>query len=188
VWKGVVQKGKIRAGETVLVTGSSGGAGIHSIQMAKLAGAQVLALTTSPAKADVIKAAGADAVLSGTPEEILGAVKDHTGGRGVNVVLECVGKATASLSLRALERGGRLVFIGELGVEPTGISVARMLYRETEIYGVASPSAGELAQVLELIESGKLRPEIGSTLPLSEAAKAHQLLAESHTGRTVLHP
>jgi NADPH:quinone reductase-like Zn-dependent oxidoreductase len=159
--------------------------------MAKLAGAKVLALTTSPAKADVILAAGADAVLSGTADEVLAQVRDHTDGRGVNVVLECVGKATASLSLRALERGGRLVFIGELGVEPTGISVARMLYRETEIYGVASPSAGELAQVLDLIADGKLRPEIGATLPLSEAAQAHRLLADRSTtgaGRLVLHP
>jgi D-arabinose 1-dehydrogenase-like Zn-dependent alcohol dehydrogenase len=189
VWKGVIQKGKIRAGETVLVTGASGGAGIHSVQMAKLAGAQVLALTTSPAKAERILAAGADAVLSGSQNEVLEQVKDHTDGRGVNVVLECVGKATAGLSLRALERGGRLVFIGELGVEPTGISVARMLYRETEIYGVASPSAGELAQVLDLIATGKLRPEIGVTLPLAEAAQAHRLFAErSHTGRAVLHP
>jgi D-arabinose 1-dehydrogenase-like Zn-dependent alcohol dehydrogenase len=191
VWKGVIQKGKIRAGETVLVTGASGGAGIHSVQMAKLAGAKVLALTTSPAKAGAILAAGADAVLSGAPDEVLEQVREHTHGRGVNVVLECVGKATASLSLRALERGGRLVFIGELGVEPTGISVARMLYRETEIYGVASPSAGELAQVLDLIDAGKLRPEIGATLPLSEAAQAHRLLADRSTagaGRLVLHP
>jgi D-arabinose 1-dehydrogenase-like Zn-dependent alcohol dehydrogenase len=191
VWKGVIQKGKIRAGETVLVTGASGGAGIHSVQMAKLAGAKVLALTTSPAKSGAILAAGADAVLSGTPDEVLEQVREHTHGRGVNVVLECVGKATASLSLRALERGGRLVFIGELGVEPTGISVARMLYRETEIYGVASPSAGELAQVLDLIDAGKLRPEIGATLPLSEASQAHRLLADRSTagaGRLVLHP
>jgi NADPH:quinone reductase-like Zn-dependent oxidoreductase len=188
VWKAVIQKGKVRAGETVLVTGASGGAGIHSIKMAKVAGAKVLAVTTSPSKAHVILAAGADAVLSGKPEEILEQVKEHTHGRGVNVVLECVGKATASLSLRALERGGRLVFIGELGVEATGISVARMLYRETEIYGVASPSAGELAQVLELIETGNLRPEIGATLPLSEAAQAHRMLTGSHTGRTVLRP
>jgi NADPH:quinone reductase-like Zn-dependent oxidoreductase len=66
-----------------------------------------------------------------------------------------------------------------------------MLYRETEIYGVASPSAGELAQVLDLIDAGKLRPEIGATLPLSEASQAHRLLADRSTagaGRLVLHP
>src|SRR5258706_463010 len=86
----IVRSG-IRPGETVLVTGSSGGAGIHSIQMAKLAGARVLALTTSPDKVDAIRAAGADEVLHGRNDEILGRVKDLTGGRGVNVVLECVG-------------------------------------------------------------------------------------------------
>jgi D-arabinose 1-dehydrogenase-like Zn-dependent alcohol dehydrogenase len=189
VWKGVVKKGRIRAGETVLVTGSSGGAGIHSIQMAKLAGARVLALTTSPDKVDSIRAAGADEVLHGTNDEILGRVKGLTHGRGVNVVLECVGKATAGLSFRALEKGGRLVFIGELGIEPTPFSIPRMLYRETEVYGVASPSAGELAQVLELIARGDLAPSVGTTLPLSEASTAHQLLADgAHTGRIILHP
>jgi NADPH:quinone reductase-like Zn-dependent oxidoreductase len=189
VWKGVVQKGRIRPGETVLVTGSSGGAGIHSVQMAKLAGARVLALTTSPDKEAAIRAAGADEVLHGTNEEILGRVKHLTHGRGVNVVLECVGKATAGLSFRALEKGGRLVFIGELGVEPTPFSVPRMLYRETEVYGVASPSAGELAQVLELIARGELTPAVGTALPLSDAPRAHQLLADrAHTGRVILHP
>lgn len=189
VWKGVVQKGRIRPGETVLVTGSSGGAGIHSVQMAKLAGARVLALTTSPDKVGAIRAAGADEVLHGTTDEILGRVKDLTNGRGVNVVLECVGKATAGLSFRALEKGGRLVLIGELGVEPTPFSVPRMLYRETEVYGVASPSAGELAQVLELIARGDLTPAVGTALPLSDASQAHQLLADrAHTGRIILHP
>jgi D-arabinose 1-dehydrogenase-like Zn-dependent alcohol dehydrogenase len=189
VWKAVVQKGRIRPGETVLVTGASGGAGIHSVQMAKLAGARVLALTTSPNKAEAIRGAGADEVLHGTIDEVLAAVKDLTAGRGVNVVLECVGRATAGLSFRALERGGRLVFIGELGVEPVGLSVPRMLYRETEVYGVASPSAGELAQVLELIARGQLTPAVDTALPLSDASRAHQILADrAHTGRIVLHP
>jgi D-arabinose 1-dehydrogenase-like Zn-dependent alcohol dehydrogenase len=187
VYKAVRDKGRVRPGETVLVTGAGGGAGIHSVQMASLAGARVLASTTTPAKADAIRQAGADDVLMGEPREVVERVKEVTQGRGADVVLDCVGQATASMSLRALARGGRLVFIGELGVEPTRVSVARMLYRETEIYGVASPSGGELAQILSLIATGGLRPLISQTLPLDRAADAHRALGErANIGRITL--
>ncbi len=184
VYKAVRDKGRVRPGETVLVTGAGGGAGIHSVQMAKLAGARVLASTTSPEKAEAIRAAGADEILM---DDVVDRVKELTHGRGADVVLDCVGQATAPISLRALARGGRLVFVGEVGVEPTRISVARMLYRETEIYGVASPSGGELTQILELIATGGLRPLISQTLPLERAADAHAALGDrANIGRITL--
>ena len=187
VYKGVRDKARVRPGEAVLVTGAGGGAGIHSVQMAKLAGATVFASTTSPGKVDAIRDAGADEVLTGEPPEVVERVKEATDGRGADVVLDCVGRATAGMSLRALARGGRLVFIGEVGVEPTRISVARMLYRETEIHGVASPSGGELTQILALIADGGLRPLISQTLPLDRAADAHRALGDrANIGRITL--
>jgi 2-desacetyl-2-hydroxyethyl bacteriochlorophyllide A dehydrogenase len=187
VYKGVVDKGRVRAGDNVLVTGSGGGAGIHSVQLAANSGARVIAATTSPGKVDAIKAAGADDVVVGSEDEVVERVKELTEGRGAEVVLDTVGKATSRTSFRCLARGGRLVFIGELGVEPVKVSVPRMLYRETEIYGVASPTAGELTTILTLIEQGKIKPAIGTTLPLAEAATAHEMLrTHSNIGRTVL--
>lgn len=189
VYRGVREKARVRPGDTVLVTGAGGGAGIHSVQLAALAGGRVLAATTSPAKAPLIEQNGADAVLTGSRDEILERVRELTAGRGVDVVLDCVGQATSSLSLRALAPGGRLVFVGEVGTEPTKVSVARMLYRETEIHGVASPSAGELATILDLIAWGKIKPVIGEVLPLERAADAHRMLSDrANTGRLTLRP
>ncbi len=189
VFRGVREKARVRPGDTVLVTGAGGGAGIHSVQLAALAGARVLAATTSPAKTALIEANGADEVLSGSRDDVLERVRELTHGRGVEVVLDCVGQATSSLSLRALARGGRLVFIGELGIEPTKVSVARMLYRETEIYGVASPSTGELATILDLIALGRIKPVIGDVLPLERAADAHRMLGDrANIGRMTLQP
>lgn len=189
VFRGVREKARVRPGDAVLVTGAGGGAGLHAVQLAKLAGGRVLARTTSDAKADMIRAAGADAVLTGEDQSVIVDVMELTRGRGADVVLDCVGQATSSLSLRSLAAGGRLVFIGELGGEPTRVSVARMLYRETEIHGVASPNAGELATLLELIEDGKVRPMISEQFPLRDAAAAHELLAERrNVGRVVLRP
>lgn len=189
VFRGVREKARVQVGDTVLVTGAGGGAGLHAVQVAKAFGGRVLARTTSPFKVEEIRRAGADAVLVGDDAAVIEQVNSATDGRGVDVVLDCVGQATASLSLRCLARGGRLVFIGELGVEPTRISVARMLYRETEIYGVASPNTGELATVLAAISAGLIRPMVSERLTLSEATSAHQSLSEHRTvGRIVLCP
>lgn len=189
VYKGVVQKAKVRAGETVLVTGAGGGAGIHGVQLAAVSGARVLAVTTSPNKSDLIKQAGADEVLMGSESEILDRVRELNHGRGVDVVLDNVGQATSGLSLRALDRGGRLVFVGELSTSPAKMSIARMLYRETEIYGVASPAPGELDAVLGMIAQGKVTPMISQTLPLEQAAEAHKLLEDrANVGKIALRP
>jgi len=187
VYRGVRVKARIQPGDTVLVTGAGGGAGLHAVQLAKLAGGYVLARTTSPQKELMIREAGADEILLGEDRDVIEQVRQITGGRGAGVVLDCVGKATASISLRSLARGGRLVFVGELGTEPMRVSIARMLYRETEIHGVASPDSGELWSLLELIARGQVRPIVTEQLPLERAADAHRMLAErANVGRIVL--
>jgi acryloyl-coenzyme A reductase len=187
VYKGVVKKGAVQPGDTVLITGASGGAGLHAVQLAALAGGKVLAATTSADKADAIRKQGAHEVLMGSKEEIVEQVKSHTGGRGATVVLECVGQPTTSLSLRSLAPGGRLVYIGAVGVEPARFSVPRMLYQETEIVGVASPNVGELAELLGLIQDGRVRPVISDRLSLDRAGEAHQMLKDrSNLGRVTL--
>ncbi|MGA7272545.1 MAG: alcohol dehydrogenase catalytic domain-containing protein [Acidimicrobiia bacterium] len=187
VYKGVTQKGRVQPGDTVLVTGASGGAGLHAVQLAALAGAKVLAATTSAEKAQSIIEQGAYQVLSGAKEEIVEQVMAATHGRGVTVALECVGQPTTSLSLRCLAPGGRLVYIGAVGVEPARVSIPKMLYQETEIVGVASPNAGELAELLELIADGRVKPVISDIFPLAKAGDAHAMLRDrSNLGRVSL--
>lgn len=187
VYRGVREKARVRPGDNVLVTGAGGGAGIHAVQLASLAGGRVLAASTSPQKHAEIRRQGAAEVLGGEQDEVVAQVYELTGGRGADVVLDCVGKATSSISLRSLARGGRLVFIGELGVEPVRVSVPRMLYREAEIYGVASPAAGEQATLLELVANGQVTPVVSDVLPLERAAEAHQQLEDrTNIGKVVL--
>ncbi|MGD2102712.1 MAG: zinc-binding dehydrogenase, partial [Acidimicrobiia bacterium] len=187
VYKGVTQKADVQPGDTVMITGASGGAGLHAVQLAALSGGRVLAVTTSVEKADSIRAEGAHEVLSGTKEEILERVMELTDGRGVSIVLECVGQPTTSLSLRSLAPGGRLVYIGAVGVEQARFSVPRMLYQETEIVGVASPNVGELAELLGLIRDERVRPIISDRLSLDRAGEAHQMLMDrSNLGRVTL--
>jgi D-arabinose 1-dehydrogenase-like Zn-dependent alcohol dehydrogenase len=176
VYKGIVGKARVHAGETVLITGAGGGAGIHGVQIAAVSGARVLAVTTSPHKTNLIEQAGADEVLTGSEAEVLEQVRELNHGRGADVVIDNVGQATSGLSLRALDRGGRLVFVGELSTAPAKVSIARLLYRETEIHGVASPAPGELNALLEMIDQGKITPMISQSLPLDQAAEAHRSL------------
>jgi D-arabinose 1-dehydrogenase-like Zn-dependent alcohol dehydrogenase len=183
---GLVKKAGVRPGETVLVTGAGGGIGIHSVQIAKMCGARVLATTTSAGKVDRIREWGADEVIC-TPGDFSDQVRRLTGGRGADVVLESVGSPVFAASFRALAKGGRFVFAGELTGAPASFNAALVIYKEPVITGVQPPTGGELGEVLHLVATGRVKPVVSQVLPLAEAARVHKMLAEkSHFGRVVL--
>jgi NADPH:quinone reductase-like Zn-dependent oxidoreductase len=188
VYNAVVKSANVRPGETVLVTGAGGGVGTHAVQLSRLAGARVIAVTSSPDKADRIRSLGADdVVVIERGEEWSKQVKALTDGRGAEVVIESVGSATFASSFRSLAKGGRLVFVGEISGQPAQFNAALMIYKEAWLTGAQSPNAEELTQVLALTASGGIDPVIGQVLPLAEAARAHRLLADqSNFGRVVL--
>jgi acryloyl-coenzyme A reductase len=188
VYNAVVKAANVRPGETVVVTGAGGGVGTHAVQISRLAGAKVIAITSSADKADRIRALGADeVVLVARGQDWAPEVKRATTGRGAEVVIEGVGSATFASSFRALAKGGRLVFVGEISGQPAQFNPALMIYKEPWFTGAQSANAEELTQVLELAAAGRIQPVIGQVLPLEEAARAHQLLADqSNFGRTVL--
>lgn len=188
VYNAVVKSAKVRPGETVLVTGAGGGVGSHAVQISRLAGARVIAVTSSKEKVSRIEELGADEVLLTTPGgDFSGDVKRSTGGRGAEVVLEGVGSATFPFSFRSLAKAGRLVFVGEVSGQPAQFNPALMIYKECWLTGAQSANSEELTQVLELVATGRIQPVIGQMLPLEDAARAHQRLADrSNFGRLVL--
>jgi NADPH:quinone reductase-like Zn-dependent oxidoreductase len=184
----VVTAAVVTQGENVLVTGAGGGVGAHAVQLSRLAGARVIATTTSEQKAARIRELGADEVLVGTAGSDFSAeVKRLTRGRGVEVVIEGVGSATFPFSFRSLAKAGRLVFVGEVSGSPAQFNPALMIYKECVLTGAQCAGSAEMSVILDLVAAGRIKPVIGQVLPLEEAARAHQMLADrSNFGRVVL--
>ncbi|HET6582140.1 MAG TPA: zinc-binding dehydrogenase [Nannocystaceae bacterium] len=181
--------GAVQPGETVAITGASGGVGLHAIQIAKALGARVLAITTSAGKADVLGDSGADDVVVADGRDFHKVVKRRTAGVGVPVVLDCVGEPTLNASLRSLESGGRLIVVGNVTSARVEINAGFVILGELTIRGSAGSNRADLEQVLRWTEAGVVRPALAETMPLSAAADAHRRLeAKGVVGRLVLTP
>ena len=192
----LARRGALRHGETVLVLGSGGGIGTASVQIAKALGARVIAMVHRPEAMRFVESLGADVVLPLT-DGWLQAVKDHTGGRGVDLVVDPIGGETFDDAIRALATEGRLLVIGfAAGGIPT-VKVNRLLLRNVSVVGVGygefvnrTPGAQSLfgSGVAKLVEAG-LRPPPPVRFPLSKGAEALQSLADGGVlGKVVLEP
>ena len=188
----------IKSGDTVLIHAAAGGTGLLLIQLAKMRGAKVFGTTSSAEKAQLAMSAGADAVIDYTKIDFAAEVKRLTGGRGVNVVYDSVGKATYEKSLDSLAPLGMLVLFGQASgpVPPFDTAILNAkgslsLARPSLTHNVANHDdvlkrAGDL---FGWIEAGKLKVTIGKTFPLVDAASAHrQLEARQSVGKLLLIP
>jgi len=183
----VAQRGRVTAKDTVLITGASGGVGLHAIQICKLAGARVIAITSSPEKADQLRQAGADEVVPAPDLRFSHPVKEITRGHGVSVVFEIIGSLTFEESVRCLAVGGRLVMVGNLETHTVEFMPGLMILKELEFIGSFATTTDELTEAFRLVESGAIRPMLAATLPLEDAAKAHDMLFKRQvTGRLTL--
>jgi NADPH:quinone reductase-like Zn-dependent oxidoreductase len=182
------RRGGLGRGETVLVTGASGGVGSMAVGVAKALGARVIASTTSAAKVEAIEALGADHVIVSSDGRFDGEVKRLTDG-GVDLALELTGSATFLGSLRSLRRGGRLVVVGNIDTEKVAMNLGYLILHGLTVAGSASCWRDDPTDVFAMVEKGELAPKIDRVLPLAEAAEAHRLLAERKVvGRVVLVP
>ena len=193
-WFCLVTRGRLVAGETVLVQGAAGGVGTATIQVAKGLGARVIAVVSSDEKERVAREAGADEVVRSD-----GAWKDEVlelSGGGVDVVIDPVGGDRFLDSLRTLGRGGRHVVVGFTGGEIPTVKVNRLLLKNTEVvgagWGEAVLSNAQLAaeigmRITELIDAGHVRPIVGARFPLEQAADALELIdGRGALGKVVL--
>ncbi len=186
----LLQRGRLKAGEWVLVHGAAGGIGIAAIQVAKLFGARVIATASTEEKRAACVEEGADHAI-GYAGGFLDQVKDLTGGRGVDVVYDPIGAKVTDESLRCLAWGGRLLILGFLGGGPTNIRSNYLLIKGIDAIGVRIGGLNEAAPELaianmraltKLAAEGKLKPRISHRLPLDRAAEALQAVID----RTVI--
>jgi len=192
----LAKRGALRVGETVLVLGSAGGVGTAAVQIAKALGAKVIAMVHRPHATEFVESLGADLVLPLT-DGWLEAVKDATGGHGVDMVVDPIGGEPFDDAIRALATEGRLLVIGfAAGGIPT-VKVNRLLLRNVAVIGVGygefvnrKPGSQSVFEhgVAELVKAG-LRPPPPVRYPLSKGADALQALADGGVlGKVVLEP
>lgn len=180
-------RAKVSLGDQVLITGAGGGVGLHAVQVAKLCGGRVLAVTSSKEKIDRIWEAGADEVIYSPDFQFVKDVKALTKGRGADVVAEVVGSVSFESSLRSLAPSGKLIFLGNVVTAPVLINPGLIILKEIELCGSYAVTREELTEVIELVEHKKIRPIVSHTLPLEKVSEAHRLLQNRKTlGRIVL--
>lgn len=192
------QSARLAQGESVLIEGAAGGVGSFAVQLAKLYGAsKVIAAASTPEKRAAAERLGADASVDYTAPHWAAKVRELTDGRGVDVVLEMAGGETVAQALDALAPFGRMVFLGQSSgktalVDPWQLTVPNRTV--TGFYIGAYLAFPELIQstvgeIIGFIMAGKLSIQVGTVLPLSQAAEAHRLLeGRKTTGKVVLQP
>ncbi len=187
-WRALITRGALRAGETVLITGASGGVSTAAIQIARLAGAEVLAVTSEP-HVERVRELGADHVIDRTREDFSRTAWTITGKRGVDLVLDSVGKAMWEGCLRSLSRGGRLVTYGGTSDPVVPLDVRHVFWKQLHIIGSSMASRREFETVMDLVFAGRLVPVVDTVLPLDGARDAYELLAAAgQFGKIVLVP
>ncbi len=191
----LLQRGRMKQGEWVLVHGAAGGIGIAAIQVAKQFGGKVIATASTDEKRQACLEEGADHAI-GYHGGFLDAVKQLTGGRGVDIVYDPIGAEVAEESLRCLAWCGRLLILGFLGGGPTNIRSNYLLIKGIDAVGVRIGGLNEADPALaianakalaELAAQGKLKPRISHRFPLSQAAEAMQAVIDRKViGKAVL--
>ena len=197
VWANVVERGRLREGETLLVHGGASGIGTTAIQLARAFGARVLATAGSPEKCAACEKLGAERAVNYRIEDFVTTARQATSGRGVDVILDMVGGSYIPRDLEALAPEGRLVLIAFQGGAQAELSFLPLLQRHLTITGSTLrprpvEEKGRLARALRgaawpLLEDGRVRPVIDSTFPLERAADAHRRMESgAHVGKIVL--
>ncbi len=193
---GLVERGELKSGETVVVTGAAGGAGQAAIEIATLMGARVIAVASSAEKLAIAKAAGADDGILFPGTELKDAVKSLTGGKGADVVYDCIGGDAAEPLVRSLAWKGRFLVVGFAAGEIPKIPLNLLLLKGADLRGVfwgeavrRSPQghAAHMKQILTFIAAGRLKPKVHAILPFDQITDALAILDQrSATGKVIL--
>ena len=199
VWTNVIDRGRLEAGESLLVHGGSSGIGTVAIQLARLFGARVFATAGTPAKCAACVELGAERAIDYRAEDFAAVLVEATGRRGVDLILDMVGGAYLERNLASLAIEGRLVIIALMEGAQAELDLARLMSRRLTVTG-ATLRARSIAQKAEIMTalrarvwprfaSDELRPIVHATYPLADAAEAHRVMESSvHTGKLLLVP
>ena len=190
----LVTRGALREGETVLVQGASGGVGSASVQLARALGARVLATASGPGAADLVLGLGAEAVIDFRTEDVPARVLELTDGKGVDLVHELVLSENLPADVKLVAKGGRIVGTGQGPGPDATAPIGEALAKDVSVLFMNLSNAGRAgvaaiaAEIAAMAAAGKVKPVIGAELPLAEARRAHEMLAEDHLGKIVLLP
>jgi len=197
VWSTVFMAANLRAGETLLVHGGTSGIGTFAIQLGRALGVRVVATAGTPAKCERSRSLGAELAIDYRADDFVAATRDHTGGRGADVILDIVGGDYLARNLDALAPDGRLVVIATQSGRRAELDFGTLMSKRATIYSAglrARPldqKAAIVASVREnvwpLVESGAIAPVIEAEVPMAQAAQAHRILeAGGHVGKVLL--
>ena len=197
VWSNLFDRGRLAAGETLLVQGGTSGIGVTAIQIAKAMGATVIATAGSDAKCDAIRALGADHAINYKTHDFEIEVKRLTEGRGVDVILDMVAGAYVAKEVNSLAEDGRLVIIAVQGGVQAELNAGAVMRKRLTITGstlrirpIAFKQAiaqALLKNVWPLLEQGRIKPVVHSVFDATKAAASHALMESNlHIGKIVL--
>lgn len=197
-WHLLKTMGHVKSGDSVVIHAAAGGVGTIAIQLAKLWGAHVIAVTSSEEKSALALSLGADAVVDANSPDLARALREGNGGKRVDIVLEMVGGTTFDQSLLALADFGKILTFGMASrIAPQPVHPGSLMHGSKTIsgfwlancFGKKEMMNDVIDELFGLIVAGKLKPVIGGTYPLVEAAEAHRaMLARGTTGKIVLKP
>jgi NADPH:quinone reductase len=197
-WHAVRDRAQLKAGETMLVLGASGGVGLAAVEIGKAIGATVIACASTQEKLDVCKAHGADAFINYETEDFRGRIKELTGGKGPAVIYDAVGGKFAEPAFRSIGWRGRYLVVGFAAGDIPSLPLNLMLLKGASVIGVfwgdfarREPKAN-LAGMTELMgwmKEGKIKPLISKTYPLEQVPQAlNDMAARKVTGKIVVTP
>ena len=188
-WRMLIHRSKLRAGESVLVVGAGGGVNSMAIQIAKFAGATVYVVAANKEKGNRARELGADIVLDRSKVDWGRETYKLTGKRGVDVVVDNVGKATIETSMRAVAHGGRIVIIGNTSGPKAEIDIRFIFGKQISLIGSTMGTHQDFRDVTALLWTGKLKPVIDRVMPLSEGKEAYAIMERGKQfGKIVLTP
>ena len=199
VWTNVLDRGRLQEGESLLVHGGSSGIGTVAIQLARLFGARIFATAGTPAKCATCVELGAERAIDYRAEDFAAVVREATGGRGVDVILDMVGGAYLQRNLASLSVEGRLVIIALMEGAKAELDLARLMSRRLTVTGATlrARSVEQKAEIMTALRarvwprfaSDELRPIVHASYPLADAAEAHRVMESSvHIGKLLLIP
>jgi len=173
-WRAIVTRAKVQSGETVLVLGASGGVAVAAIQISKMLGARVIAITSSSEKMEKAKSAGAEFAIDRNAGKAFEEALNFTNGRGVDVVVENVGALTWGDSQKVLRKGGRIVTYGRTTGREATTNLSLLFWNEQTHIGTTMGSLQDFQDMMGSVFSGKLTPIVDSVYPLEQAREAYE--------------
>jgi len=186
-WHMLMMRARLREAETVLIWGVGGGVALAAVQVAALAGARIIATSSSDAKLEVARRYGAAETVNHAHEDVVARVRALTANRGADVIVDSVGEPTWQRSTRLLRRGGRLVTCGATGGPHVEIDLRRLFWHQWSLLGSTMGTHADYGEIVRLAGEGKLWPHVDRVVPFDRAIEAYQHLARGdQTGKVVI--